>query len=222
MDNLLPDRMSMEAAACIAAILAFGLDDVHRAAAKGRRHSSSSKAFGTTVLALLVLAVAVFTQLPRWPEGSQAARGLPASLSDAIPSGNPVAVTYPIASPLFVEPMTWQVDTGFRFTLAGGYAEHPDPTGAPTGMPNPMSPPGLDQFLEGQEAYNPYLPPVPVSPALVATVRYVVASDHIRLLIVDRWVKGSTAVISVFSQAFGPPRASTSRYVLWASSAGAL
>ncbi len=225
LNNLLPVRISMETAACLGAIVAFGIDDVRRGAAHVHRHHRGSSRQGTLVggtVAFVVLAVVVVTQLPTWPNPSQPALGLPAVVSDAIPPGNPVTISYPIASPLFAEPMVWQVDAGYRFRLVGGYSEHPDPSGLPTGMPDEMVPAGLDRFLEGQEAYNAYLPPVPVSPELVATARVVAARNDVRLLLVDRQEKGATAVVQVFTAAFGPPTVSTARYALWGSTAGPL
>jgi len=225
LDNLLPVRISMESAACMAAIIAFGLDDVRRAAVRVHLHQRGSARSGTVkagVVAVVVLAFVVVTQLPAWPNASQSASGLPTVVSDAIPTGNPVTISYPIASPLFAEPMTWQADAGFRFRLVGGYAEHPDLSGLPTGMPDQVVPGGLDLFLEGQEAYSPNAPPVAVTPSLIATARVVAARNDVRMLIVDRRAKGASAVDQVFTDAFGPPTASTSRYALWGSSSGAL
>ena len=83
-------------------------------------------------------------------------------------------------------------------------------------MPDPLEPEGLDNFLDGQEGYNPYLPPVPLTPGLVSTLRDVAGRNDIRLIIVDRSVKGSGLVLNAFSQAFGAPQVATSRYALWA------
>jgi len=216
LDNILPDRISMESAACMGAIIAFGLDDVRRELARRHRHSHVVGAIQLAAVPLIVLAVVAITQLPAWPISSQPARPLPRAIADAIPAGDPMTVTYPVASPVFTRPMTWQVDSGFRFRLVGGYAEHPDPTGKPTGMPDPLEPEGLDNFLDGQEGYNPYLAPVPLTPGLVSTLRDVAGRNDIRLIIVDRSVKGSGLVLNAFSQAFGAPQVATSRYALWA------
>ena len=225
LDNLLPVRISMATAACTAAIVAFGLDDVRRAGARVHRHhhrSSRSRGAVAGAVACVVLVILVVTQLPRWPNASQPAGGLPTVVSDAIPTGNPVTISYPIASPLYPEPMVWQVDAGYRFRLVGGYAEHPDLTGAPTGMPDEMNPAGLDLFLEGQEAYNRYLPPVAVTPTLIATARLVAERNGVRMLVVDRRAKGAAAVIRVFSAAFGSPSVNTARFAMWGSAAGPL
>ncbi len=215
-DNVLPARISMEVAACVGAIIAFGLDDVRRDLARGHRHRPSGKGL-LVALPLVVLAVVLVTQAPVWPYAWQPTQSLPAKVSNAIPTGDPVTVTYPVASPLYPLPMSWQAQSGFRFRLVGGYAEHPDPNGHPTGMPDGLTPPGMDLFLDGQEAYNQYLPPVPVTPALIVTLRGVAAQNDVRFVIVDRSVRGSTAVVDAFSQAFGAPQVTTSRYVLWSS-----
>ena len=225
LDNLLPVRISMATAACTAAIVAFGLDDIRRTGVRVHRHHRRSSGSGGAVagaVACVVLVILVVTQLPTWPNASQPAGGLPTAVSDAIPTGNPVTISYPIASPFYPEPMVWQVAAGYRFRLVGGYAEHPDLTGAPTGVPDEMNPAGLDLFLEGQEAYNPYLPPVAVTPTLIATARLVAKRNDVRMLIVDRWAKGAAAVVQVFSAAFGSPSVSTARFALWESAADPL
>jgi hypothetical protein len=225
LDNLLPVRISMATAACTAAIVGFGLDDLRRAGVRVRRHHHGSSWSGGTLagaVACVVLVILVVTQLPTWPNASQPAGGLPPVVSDAIPTGYPVTISYPIASPLYAEPMVWQVAAGYRFRLVGGYAEHPDLTGVPTGLPDEMNPAGLDLFLEGQEAYNPYRPPVAVTPTLIATARLVAERNDVRMLVVDRWTKGATAVVQVFSAAFGAPSVSTARFALWGSAAGPL
>jgi hypothetical protein len=225
LDNLLPVRISMESAACMGAIIAFGLDDVRTASMRYHAHrtrTGRSRGTVSVVMAMVVLAILVITQFPQWPIASQPALGLPAAASDAIPPGHPVTISYPIASPLYAKPMVWQVDAGFRFRLVGGYAEHPDPSGKPIGTPDQMVPGGLDLFLYGQEADNPYLPPVPITPGLIAVARVVAADNDVRLLLVDRGAHGAQGVVTVFTEAFGPPVVITPTLALWASKSGPL
>jgi hypothetical protein len=118
--------------------------------------------------------------------------------------------------------MLWQAEDGFAFRLLGGYAEHPDSTGKPWGFPNLMKSPDLELFLEGQEHYNRYLPYVPINPALVAQVREALSSNDIRLVVVDRSVNGSGAVVDLFTRVLGQPEVSNGSFALWASSHGSL
>lgn len=224
LDDLLPVRISMVTAACTAAIVAFGLDDLRRAALRVHRHRGSHWSGGAVAgaVACVVLVILVITQLPTWPNASQPAGGFPTVVSDAIPKGNPVTISYPIASPLYAEPMLWQAVAGYRFRLVGGYAEHPDLNGAVSFIPDEMNPPGLDFFLEGQEGYSPYRPVVAVTPSLIATARLVAQRNDVRMLVVDRSAKGAAAVVQVFTAAFGPPTVSTARFALWGSAAGPL
>jgi hypothetical protein len=85
-----------------------------------------------------------------------------------------------------------------------------------------MNPPGLDLFLEGQEGYNHYLPPLPISPALLSTIRTSLVRTDIRLVVVDRSVKGAGAVIDLFTDLLGPPDISYGTFTAWASAHGAL
>jgi len=73
------------------------------------------------VLTAVTLVVLVISQLPLWPYASEPVRSLPAAISSAIPSGDPIAVTYPYALPVSTQPMLWQAQDGFSFRLLGGY-----------------------------------------------------------------------------------------------------
>ncbi len=133
-----------------------------------------------------------------------------------------MAITYPYASPVFPQPMLWQAEDGFAFRLVGGYAEHPDPDGSPSGFPNPMKPGQLELFLNGQEGWNSYLPPVPVTPELVASTRVDLARYDIQMVVVDRSVSGAEPVIGLFTRVLGQPQRSQDSFTLWVSHHGPL
>jgi hypothetical protein len=226
LEDTLPSRISFEVFACLAAVVAFGLDDLHRAPAgttqlgairpRRRQGQGVMAAVGTT---LVVLAV---TLVPQWPSHhpspATAAHSLPVPLRLGVPTGDPVAITYPYATVYNPEAMLWQVEDGFRFRLLGGYAFHPYSFGLPNLLPNVMNPPGLQQFLAGQGGIpaSIYGPPLPVDPALVASTRATLANDHVRLVIVDRSASGSAPVMELFSDVLGPPKLSEGSFSLWA------
>jgi hypothetical protein len=222
LDNILASRISLEVAAGVAAVIAFGLDDVSRRSNRVHQHSPSGRSRAATALVGVVLAALVVSWLPRWPNGDQPAEALPVVIRQATPRGDPVALTYPYASPAFAQPLLWQAADGFGFRLVGGYAEHPDPHDRPTGFPNPLRPAGLDLFLEGQEGYDPYLPRIPITPALVAITRATFSRYDVRVVIVDRAVKGSGTVERLLTEVLGTPRATSGSFILWASHHGPL
>jgi hypothetical protein len=215
LDNLLPSRFSLEIAAALAAIIGFGLDDLHRAPDKSHQHSTSRRSGKGVVATIVVLAAIVVTQVPRWPYASQVVTVLPEQVRAAVPAGDPLAITYPYTSPLFPNAMLWQVQDDFSFRLVGGYAEHPDLHTHPTGLPNATNPPDLGVFLEGQEGYNRWIPPRPVNSRLVNTTRVALKRNAIRLVLVDRSAKGAGAVVDLFRRALGPPSVSVSRFLMW-------
>ena len=143
--------------ACLAAVIAFGLDDMRRAPEgkwiRGRR---------SAVFAVVTLAVVVATQLPQWPgpHTAQPAVALPAALTRAIPAGDPVAITYPYDTDLTNAPMLWQAEDDFKFRLLGGYAYHSyfDYPSVRRSDRDAMSPPGLQQFLANQEGVSVFGP----------------------------------------------------------------
>ena len=218
-DNLIPMRVSFEMSACLAAIVAFGLDDLRKAPSRLRntrgapRRTARSHTVGAVVVTGVVLAALVVTQLPRWPYESTEAVTLPTSLSRTIPSGDPMAITYPYASgPIEVLPLLWQAAAGYRFRLLGGYALHPDQNGNATLNPNPLSPNGLQAFLSNKEIWLPLLP---VTPNLVATARTTVSRYHVRMILVDRSYPGGKDVVDLFGRAFGASTETAGVFTLW-------
>jgi hypothetical protein len=198
LDNILPIRLCFEVGAFLAALIAFGLDDLHRAPARDHLYGSAQRWWvrgrGSAVFAGITLVVLVVTQLPQWPYVAPPAVALPAILRQAIPTGDPVAITYPFdTSYTSNQPMLWQAEDSFDFRLLGGYADHPDSSGHASILPSLMNPPGLQQFLAG----GLYGPTLFVSPKLVAGTRTALSRYDVRLVIVDRSVSGSGPVMEL-------------------------
>jgi hypothetical protein len=219
-DNLLPSRFSFEMAACLAAVIAFGLDDIHGASALSHRHGPARPRWKGAAFAVAILAVLIVTQLPAWPNqfGPTPAVALPVSVRRAIPAGDPVAITYPYVTYLTYQPMLWQADDDFGFRLLGGYGDHTSSpaTGPSTLYPSYMSPPGLQQFLAGQDPPSAYGPPLPVTTGLVRDTRSALSRYHVRLVVVARSVPGSGPVMDLFRAALGSPKVSAGQFSLWA------
>jgi hypothetical protein len=224
LDNILPSRFSFAVDACLAAVIAFGLDDMSkrppRILQKGSRlprWSSRRRSAGFVGVTLVVL---VATQLPLWPLQNpfmaQPAVALPPALRAAIPPRDPVTLSYPYLTLYDMQPMVWQADDAFRFRLLGGYAFHPDSSGGPSLAPSLMSPPGLQKFLAAQDGADPYGPPLPLGPELAAITRVTLSRYDIQVVIVDRSESGSGPVIELFNDAIGPPKLSVGQFSLWA------
>jgi hypothetical protein len=217
--DLLPSRISFEIGACLAAVIAFGLDDFHRVSASDHRAGSARRVRRDVIFAWITLAVLIGTQLPSWPPPQLATPGaaLPTSLRQAIPADDPRAITYPYAvSEAATEPMLWQAEDGFEFRLFGGYGHHLDgPSGSTTSWPSVMSPPNLQRFLAAQEGVPTYGSPLPLSPELVRATRTVLSRYQVRLAIVDSSMPGSGTVVALFDEALGPPSVSAGSLLLW-------
>ncbi len=155
-DNVLPTRISFGMDACLAAMIAFGLDDMRATRVRDHQHGSRrqprTQERGAIIVTGVALVVLVATQLPQWPYVKPLAPVLPTSIRQVIPPGDPVAITYPYADgSLVTQPLLWQADDGYRFRLTGGYSFHPDPSGGGWDYTDPMSPFGLQRFLFIQE-----------------------------------------------------------------------
>ncbi len=223
-NNVLPSRISFEIDACLAAMISFGLDDMRGTPVRDHQHHShrGARDHGRTAIIVtgMALAVLVFTLLPQWPDSKSPVVLLPTSISRAIPTGDPVAITYPYGYDprgygVPTLPLLWQAQDGFRFRITGGYAFHPDPRGSGSRVPNPMSPPNLQDSLAADEQAC-FCLLTPVSPKLVAATRTALSRYDVRLVIVDRSVSGSGAVMELFDDALGPPKLSAGHFSLWA------
>jgi hypothetical protein len=127
---VIPDRFSIIADGCAAAVFAFGVD-----AARGRWPRLKG----------LIAAAAVAAVLPLVP------RPLPAAQSSAVPAGWTAAFTAlrlpPGASVLvlpmpllsFTQPLRWQADTGLPASMYGGYYMGPTWSGPPATDGNGLS-----------------------------------------------------------------------------------
>jgi hypothetical protein len=221
LNDVLPVRISLEMDAFLAAVIAFGLDDMRATPSRLASPAPAVQPKGRLGLsvpfAAVTLVVLVATWLPQWPYGGLPVGALPASVVRVIPAGDPVAITYPYATAYDTEPMVFQAEAGFTFRLLGGYAWHPDSSGGPTGLPSIMQPPALQHFLGAEEGAALYGPVLPLTTQLVASARTALANYDVRLVIVERQMPDSGVVDSLFTDALGPPQLSTGLYTVWAS-----
>ena len=174
LDDILPSRICFEVGACLAAVIAFGLDDMRRAPARSRRPGDSPTQAGKCRLRRRdprgagrhpTATVADYAAPP--------AVALPAVLRRAVPAGDPVAITYPYDTAFTNAADALAGRRRLQIPPARGLRVSPRRSSGPSSLvPSVMSPPGLQQFLAGQErvlvAYGPALP---VSPELVAITR---------------------------------------------------
>lgn len=231
LDNILAVRFSLITAGSLAALLAFGLDDLARVpsdvATTGRRASTSRRERGRRrTLAWLVTVVltglTALTWLPRWPVADQQVPVLPAAIQRAIPPDDPIALTYPYADSYDPSALGWQLTDDFGFRLLGGRGEHPEMIDGFLLFPARMHPDGLQRFLAQQEGSSLYGAAPARGPALVATTSETLANYHVRLIVVDRATRGSEAVEKLFTAALGAPRGSSGSFVMWAATNGDL
>jgi hypothetical protein len=228
LEDILPSRVNFAMDACLAALTAFGLDDIRRGVPGRSRGSPPAEEAAVQsrrglVAAGVVLAALVLTQLPAWPYQALPQPVLPPSLAHAMPGGDPVVATYPYEiynTAGQVEPMSWQSSDGYSFRIFGGYAYIPGVHGRPTLLAKPMDPSGLQEFLAAQAGVFVYGPRLSVSLDLVATTRATIAAYDIRAVIVDRSRSGSGQVVQLFDDTLGPPVVASGTLVMWAGWTG--
>ena len=176
LDNLLPSRFNFETDACLAALIAFGLDDLRRSPGRSHRHAAARPRSGAHCLCRHhprstdrhpTAEVAAWKSVHRRPPCSRRASAWPFRPATLWPS--------PIRIPRTrtAQPMLWQAQDAYRFRLLGGYGYHTAPRAtAPSHLfPSVMKPPELQQFLAGLHPPSAYGPPLPVTPDLVRSTR---------------------------------------------------
>lgn len=217
LENVLPNRFSFEVDAFLAAIVAFGLDDVRRVPIPAdpnsvrrlrRRRRMVAAITGATV------AVVVVVQMPNWPNASSAPAELPSAIRRAIPAGDPIVISVPYDTLYSMQPMLWQSEDGFSFRQLGGYAYHPKSDGSASTFPAPMSPSGLQRFLVGGQT-DIYGPPPPLTLGLVTATRTALTKYDVRAVIVDRSATQAGPAVVLFDAALGPPSVSAGQFSLW-------
>lgn len=220
LENILPARISFELDACLAGALAFAIDGL------GRQEGTVAAAWGRlssrNVAIALVGVTTLVTQFPQWPYAYQRAALLPNAVLRAIPAGDPVALTFPYATPLQSQAMGWQASAGFPFRLMGGYGYHPDGRSSVEAWPDLMAPRGLQQFLAGAMPGGPYGPRPALTPRLVSATRLALQAYDIRVVIVEQSAAGSPAVVELFSEAIGRPQLAAGGFELWGTGHRAL
>jgi hypothetical protein len=227
-NSIVPPRLAFGVDTSLAALLAFSLDKIRQddraSLQQGPRRRWRTPALTSGPLAVIVLVVLAVTLLPQWPYATTRATTLPTQIRQAVPAGDPVALTYPYATYFHVQPMVWQVNDNFDFRLLGGYGFHPWPHSAdPSGYlgldrplePVPMNPEGLQRFLANQEGVTLYGPRPALDSSLVAVTRATLSTYNVKVVIVDRSAHGSRLVVKLFKMALGLPTVTARSFVLW-------
>ena len=170
------------------------------------------------LLVAVTLAAFVVSQLPSWPYAAPSTSALPVGLEQAIPLRDPVTLTYPY--PPLVQPLLWQSNDDYKFSIVGGFARHSNAAGSAAGYslsPIPMNPPELQQFLliydYGALYRSPsaQAPGAPITPSLLKATRTALLRYRVRVVIVDRTFGGALHVIKLFEEALGPRTKSRAR-----------
>ena len=206
-ENILPNRFSLAVSACLAAMIGFGLDDMHR-------HRPAPKWLTSRVFAGALGVALVVTQLPQWPYSTTPESTLPAHTTDFL-TRDPVTITYPFATGLTPQALEWQMENRYAFRLLGGYAHVTNPKGDLVTAPSLMDPPGLQTFLTAQAGVDLYGPPPPLGRELVSATRSALSRYGVDMVIVDRSEPGSGPVMKLFEQTLGAATFSSSQFSLW-------
>jgi hypothetical protein len=218
-DNILPIRFSFTTVACVAAVLAFGLDNLH-----GRDHdrpfdapqhghsAALSSVSGLTVVFLVV----VVTWLPTWPYPTQAVKMLPTAVTRTLPGDDPLVLTYPYPVSPEDQAYLWQAGARFSFRLLGVYGLVPGFERRATYLPPLLSPPAVQEFLVANDGFtNAYYPAPPPLKRVVSQTRIFVARWDVKAVIVNLAAPRGRTVADMFAAAFGRPVVTSGQFDLW-------
>ena len=220
--DIIPVRFSVATAACIAALLAFALDSIHRGAVHrpepeplGESRWKPANWHAAAALAAVFVVVGV-TWLPAWPYKSQSVQRLPSAVVRALPAGDPLVLTYPYPLPNDDQAMLWQAEAGFPFRLFGVYAMVPQRGGQPAPWGPLLRPAAVQGYFAAEEtgSRSNYPRPSP-NVDMAAQVKEFVASQHVNAVLVNLSATNAARVGDLFSKALGPPRLTSGGFELW-------
>jgi hypothetical protein len=222
MSNLLPVRLTLYTVLFVAVIVGLGTAQLTRPAYQASRVNGGpvswhvqARKYAAGCLGVL----AVVTLIPNWPYPSYPTNVPVFFRSDLVkqlPSGS-VVLTYPFPYYPFNQAMTWQSVSGMRFKEIGTYALLPGPNGQVTGTPAPLPPAAVQEYLTYEEVMpGTYPNPDIGNVQLVADIRAYISTNKVGAVVIDLTdltslspfgpVRNVPAVLSVFTQALGPPR----------------
>jgi hypothetical protein len=218
LSDIVPVRFSFAMAACVAALLAFALDTLHRGTVRGPKPAGGTKVGGWrahVMLAVVCLVVGV-TWLPAWPFPTQSVQTLPSAVTRALPAGNPLVLTYPFPLTHDDMAMLWQAEAGFPFRLFGVYAMVPQLDGRPAAESPLLNPPAVQEYLAAEDVGSISHYPA-VSPLVneVAQTKDFVVRQHVGAVLVSLSAPNATAVARTFSAALGAPKVTSGGFELW-------
>jgi hypothetical protein len=215
--DIIPVRFAAVTAGCVAALLAFSLDYIHRDGVRRPERTGVSKSANWRANAALaaVSLVVVVTWLPAWPFVGQPTQKLPPAVVGALPGGDPLVLAYPYPLPGQDGAMLWQAEAGFPFRLSGAYAAVPQRDGRPTAQAPLLRPYAVQEYLNVEESrYLRYPAPSP-NVDIVAQVRDFVVRQHVDLVLLNLSASNAAKVANTFSAALGRPKLTSGGFELW-------
>ena len=216
--DIVPLRFALATAACVAALLAFALDTIHRDGARRAHVGAHSKPANWRANAALaaVSLVVVVTWLPAWPFVSEPIQKLPPAVVATLPAHDPLILTYPYPLPEHPSAMVWQAEAGFPFRLSGVYGMVPQDDGRPSTQAPLLHPYAVQEYLDVEESRSFLRYPEP-SPnvAMAAQVKDFVVRQHVDAVLVNLSAHNAAEVATTFSAALGPPELTSGGFALW-------
>jgi hypothetical protein len=200
MDDLAPERFALFVPLFAGLIVAVGLGRL-----RATRPSTSFYA------ALALLAVALVSLVPAWPEAMSPV-AVPAFFGSPavrmIPAGS-VALVYPIANDAQDDSMLWQAESGFRFKMLDGYVLVPGPGGVGE-VPwlNSLTDVLLEECRVGDR-----LPPL--TPRLLDQVRAELARDHVETVVVGPVGRSPGSARRLMAAVVGRPPTMVGGVAVW-------
>ena len=220
LNNILPIRFAFCTDACLAAVVAFALDDLsqrsHKPATvpRPRRDWAPVPAgFAFTIVSVAL----VVTWLPAWPYPSQAVTLLPAGLTKALPADDPIVLAYPYPVAPEDQADLWQAGARLSFRLVGVYGFVPGSGRRSTVITPLLNPPSLQEFLVREDGLDTLYPAPPPVGQVISQAKIFVARYGVQAVIVDVATLHSRTVAKMFTAALGRPSVTTGEFELWNS-----
>jgi hypothetical protein len=211
--NTVPARFAAIVALGATVLVAIGLDRALaavRAAPPGRR----AVGIGATVVACGAVVLPLLPSGAYATERTAVAPSVATAISTHVPRGA-VVLTYPYADPPFTEAMAWSALARVRFSLIGGYATVPLPSGSAAIFAPLLDPPSVQEFLAAGPVGRARHYPPSDAPSVADLCRFV-SRYHVSAVVFEPVGPGATSVDRLFHAGFGSPR-TVAGIELWGS-----
>jgi hypothetical protein len=202
----LPNRFALFASFFAAVLVAMGVAEWIRWAARPPRPRRRDRRLTVNVALGLLALCAVVVYAPQLPIDTNALPDVPSFFTSPedlqIPAGS-VVLAFPLSASPNAKSMYWQIESDFRWRMIAGEAIIPGHFNTVTGQPASTRPVAVTQFLSNLSGAHTRLPVL--DDKLVVRMREFLFINNVGTVVLDPTAPNATSALALFRGAMGAP-----------------